>query len=172
MFKFSFILLFINDTTFFSQPPSYVTFWWHSSLSPFLMRSFIYEWRHMGNHHWESFGPFLGAQKWFQMFFHTTKPRVSHQHQISSTSWTKVTMSLLEVVLGLPQPLHPDLGYQIVQRFLKMVSMISQTQKHWVWYQKNIWHDQNQSYNFTSWGRPGPPTANSPWSRPSYRSEA
>ena len=44
-------------------------------------------------------------------------------------------MSLLEVVLGLPQPLHPDLGYQIVQRFLKMVSMISQTQKHWVWYQ-------------------------------------
>ena len=69
------------------------------------------------------------------MVSHTQKPRVWHQHQVSSTFWTKVTMSLLEVVLGLLQPLQPDLGLQIDLRFLKMASMISQTQKHWVWYQ-------------------------------------
>ena len=69
------------------------------------------------------------------MFFHTTKPRVSHQHQISSTFWTKVTISLREFILGLLQPLRPELGYQIDLRFLKMAAMISQTQKHWVWYQ-------------------------------------
>ena len=54
---------------------------------------------------------------------------------LARSAWTKVTMSLLEVVLGLLQPLHPDLGLQIDLRFLKMVSMVSQTQKHWVCYQ-------------------------------------
>ena len=35
---------------------------------------------------------------------------------------TKVTISLLEVVLGLLQPLHPVLDLQINLRFLKLVS--------------------------------------------------
>ena len=39
---------------------------------------------------------------------------------------TKVTISLLEVVLGLLQPLHPDL--QVDLRFLTMVPMISHDQ--------------------------------------------
>ena len=56
---------------------------------------------------------------WSQMFLHnqttgvkTPKSRLQH----------KVTISLLEVVLGLLQPDHPVLDLQINLRFFKMVS--------------------------------------------------
>ena len=48
---------------------------------------------------------------------------------------TKVTISLLEVVLGLLQPLHPVLDLQINLRFLKLVSNDSPKPKTLVWYQ-------------------------------------
>ena len=51
---------------------------------------------------------------------------------------TKVTISLLEVVLGLVQPLHPVLDLQIHLRLLKWSQMIPHTQKHWVQHQNQV----------------------------------
>ena len=44
------------------------------------------------------------------------------QNQVSRRLRTKFRVSLLEVVLGLLQPLHPVLDLQINLRFFKMVS--------------------------------------------------
>ena len=47
--------------------------------------------------------------------------RHRHQKQVSSMFRTKVTISLLEVVLGLLQPLHHFLDLQVDLRLMKMV---------------------------------------------------
>ena len=77
---------------------------------------------------------------------------------------TKVTISLLEVVLGLLEPLHCVLDLHIDLQLLKMVS-------NYFPYQKtlrltpttSLEHVQNQSYNFTPWRHPWPPTAPEHW---------
>ena len=51
-----------------------------------------------------------------------------HQKQVSSMFRSKVTVSLLEDVLGLLQPLHPVL---VLQGSLKMVPNDSPYQKTW-----------------------------------------
>ena len=53
---------------------------------------------------------------------------------------TKFITSLLEVVLGLLQPLQPVLHLQINVRFLKMVPNESPYQKPLVWYQNQVSH--------------------------------
>ena len=52
--------------------------------------------------------------------------------------WTKFITSLLEVVLGLLQPLQPVLHLQINVRILKMVPNESPYQKPLVWYQNQV----------------------------------
>ena len=47
--------------------------------------------------------------------------RHRHQKQVSSMCRTRVTISLLEVVLGLLQPLHHFLDLQVDLRLIKMV---------------------------------------------------
>ena len=51
---------------------------------------------------------------------------------------TKFITSLLEVILGLLQPLQPVLHLQINVRFLKMVPNESPYQKPLVWYQNQV----------------------------------
>ena len=63
----------------------------------------------------------LRLMKWSQMIPHTQKHRDRHQKQVSSMFRTKVTISLLEVVLGLLQPLHHFLDLQVDLRLMKMV---------------------------------------------------
>ena len=63
---------------------------------------------------------------------------------------TKVTISLLEVVIGLLQPLDPVLDLQIDLRLLKMVPNDSPYPKTLGFTPKSsLKHVQNQSYNFT-----------------------
>ena len=63
---------------------------------------------------------------------------------------TKVTISLLEVGLGLLQPLHPVLDLQVDQRLMKMVPNDSPWPKILGLTPKtSLVHVQNQSYNFT-----------------------
>ena len=55
-------------------------------------------------------------------WFCQKKPGLWPQYQVSSRFRTKVTFSLIVVVLCLLQPLHPVVGLQINVRFLKVVS--------------------------------------------------
>ena len=107
----------------------------------------------------------LGSWKWSQMIAHDPKHRDKQQKQVSSMFRTQVTISLLEVVLGLLQHLHPTTGdyyHPLRDRGLKT----------WVWKPKSsLYYVQNQSYNFTPWSRPWPPTTSPPFSWPSDRSE-
>ena len=70
----------------------------------------------------------LGSWKWSQMIPHTQKHMDRHQKQVSSMFRSKVTVSLLEDVLGLLQPLHPVL---VLQGSLKMVPNDSPWPKTW-----------------------------------------
>ena len=79
----------------------------------------------------------------------------------SSTFWTKVTISLLEVVQGLLQPLHTYLGLQIDLRFLKMAPMISPDPKNIGFDTKIIFLARSEPKLKFHLMR-GPPTANSP----------
>ena len=69
-----------------------------------------------------------GFWKWSQMISHGPKHGVRHQNQVSSMFRSKVIISLLEVVLGLLQPLHPVL---VLQGSLKMVPNDSPWPKTW-----------------------------------------
>ena len=62
-----------------------------------------------------------GSWKWSQRISHSHKPWVLHQKQISSMFRTKVKVSLLEVILGLLQPLHPVLDLQVKLRLMKRI---------------------------------------------------
>ena len=77
---------------------------------------------------------------------------------------TKVTISCLQVVLGLLQHLDPVLDLQI--KWFPQPQNIGMIPK------LCLKHDQNQSYNFSPWGRSGPSTDSPPCSWPSDRSEA
>ena len=54
------------------------------------------------------------------------------QNQVSRRLGKTVTVSLLEVVLGLLQPLHPVLDLQVGVRLLKMVPNDFPWPKTWV----------------------------------------
>ena len=150
------------------------------------------------------------------------KHLICHQKPFSTKFRTKVTISCLQVVLGLLQPLDPDWWFLIPKNLgfraqIKSVAssepwsrpwpptaltpcsrftspstwvlalfftccmfltsrliwswsqMIPPTPKHW--FDTKI-TSQNQSFNFTSWGRSGPSTDPPPCSWPSDRSEA
>jgi len=66
------------------------------------------------------------------MISHGPKHVFRHQNHFSRRLRTKVTVSLLEVVLGLLQPLHPVLDLQVGLRLLKMAPNDFPWPKTWV----------------------------------------
>jgi len=68
----------------------------------------------------------------FQMISHGPKHWFRSQDQVSRRFRSKFTVSLLEVVLGLLQPLHPVLDLQVGVRLLKMVPNDFLLPKTWV----------------------------------------
>ena len=68
-----------------------------------------------------TFRSIWGSWKWSQMIYHGPKHWVWHQKQVCSMFRTKVTISLLEVVLGLLQLLHPVLDLQVYLRLMNKV---------------------------------------------------
>ena len=85
---------------------------------------------------------------------------------------TKVTISCLQVVLGLLQHLDPVLDLQSIWGSWNWSQMIPPHPKTLIWYQNYVSSTiQNQSYNFTPWGRSGPSTDPTPCSWSSNRSE-
>ena len=72
-----------------------------------------------------------GSWKWYQIIPYTQKYGIWHQIQVFRFLRAKVTISLLEVVRGFLQPLHPVLDLQIDLRFRKMVQNDSPYQKTW-----------------------------------------
>ena len=73
-----------------------------------------------------------GFWKWSQMISYGPKHGFSHQNQFSRRLRTKVKVSLLEVVLGLLQPLHPVPDLQVGLRLMKMVPNDFSWPKTWV----------------------------------------
>ena len=68
---------------------------------------------------------------------------------------TKVKISLLEVILGLLQPIHPVLYFQVELRLMKVVTKDFPFPKTWgltlktnLYIKTNLYNVQNQSYNF------------------------
>ena len=78
-----------------------------------------------------------GSWQWSQMISHGQKHSIWQQIQVSSMFRTKVTILLLEVVLGLLQPLHPVLDLQINLILLKMLPNDSSYLKTWGLTQKS-----------------------------------
>ena len=79
--------------------------------------------------------------KWFQMISHGQKHGSRSQIQVSRRLRTEVIVSLLDVVLGLLQPLHPVHDLQVGLRLLKMVPNDCPCPKTWVssMFQKQIY---------------------------------
>ena len=75
--------------------------------------------------------------KWSQMISHVKKHWVWRQNQVCSLFNAQVSISPLEVVLGLIQPLHPVLGPHDNLWLLKM-SQMSNPHKPGVWHQNQV----------------------------------
>ena len=69
--------------------------------------------------------------KWFQTISHGPKHGLRSPNQVSRRLRTKFTVSLLEVVLGLLQPLHPILDLQMGLSLLKVVPNDCPCPKTW-----------------------------------------
>ena len=96
---------------------------------------------------WTSYIPFFtsplgarfwGSWKWLQMISLITLGQKHWTKKHSTIFRTKVTMSCLQVVLGLLQHLCPVLDLQINLRFLKLVWNDSPNPKTLVWYQNYV----------------------------------
>ena len=70
--------------------------------------------------------------------FHGPKLGYRNQNQFSRRLRTKVTVSLLEAVLGLLQPLHPIPDLQVGLRLMEMVPNDFPWPKTWVQKPKSI----------------------------------
>ena len=66
------------------------------------------------------------------MISHGPKHVFRHQNQVSRRLGTTFTVSLLDVILGLLQSLHPVLDLQVGLRLLKMVPNDFPWPKTWV----------------------------------------
>ena len=81
---------------------------------------------------------FWGSWKWLQMISLITLGQKHWTKKHSTIFRTKVTMSCLQVVLGLLHQLGPVLDLQINLRFLKLVWNDSPNPKTLVWYQNYV----------------------------------
>ena len=77
-----------------------------------------------------------GSWKWSQMICHTNKHWVWHHTQVSSKFRTKFTISLLDVLIGLLQHLHPVLDRQVNLKLMEVIPNDLPYTKTWVFYTK------------------------------------